>query len=88
MAPFVLFARPNNLAVSRLGLTATRKLGPAVVRNRARRLLREAYRHCRREFPQGHDLVVVARPGLLALSPRAIVPLLRTAVERATRAAA
>lgn len=88
MRPFVLFARPNGLAVSRLGVTATRKLGPAVVRNRARRIVREAYRHCQAELPQGHDLVVVARPSLLDLSPASVTPLLRDAVERATKVAA
>lgn len=88
MRPFVLFARPNGLAASRLGVTATRKLGPAVLRNRARRILREAYRRCQSELPPGHDLVVVARPALLDMSPASVTPLFRDAVERATRAAA
>jgi len=48
----------------RLGLTASRKVGNAVVRNRARRRLREAARLI---FPEharpGHDLVLIARQG-------------------------
>lgn len=86
--PFVLFARPNELPTSRLGVTATRKIGPAVVRNRARRLVRETYRRCRGSLPVGHDLVIVVRPALLLLTPVTLEPLLQAAAERATRAAA
>jgi len=46
---------------NRLGITATKKIGCAVERNRARRLIREAYRLCEDEFPTGLDIVVVAR---------------------------
>jgi ribonuclease P protein component len=48
-----------------MGLAVSRRVGGAVVRNRARRLLRESFR--RADSPQGPglDLVVVARPGLV-----------------------
>lgn len=82
--PFVLFARPNGLETSRLGVTATRKIGNAVIRNRARRLVREAYRRVRASLPSGYDLVVVVRPPLLALSAPDLGPLL---VEAAAAAA-
>lgn len=62
---FALFARPNGLPHSRLGVTTTRKLGKAVTRNRARRLVREAYRTHRGELPTGLDLVFVVRAPLL-----------------------
>lgn len=88
MRPFVLFARANGLAHARLGVTATRKLGPAVVRNRARRLVREAFRQCRTTLPGGHDLVVVARPALLDMKPSGLAELLRAAAQRAVEAAA
>jgi ribonuclease P protein component len=54
-----LFARPNSLDTSRLGITATRKVGGAVTRNRARRRIREVFRAS--SLPPGLDLVVVVR---------------------------
>jgi ribonuclease P protein component len=54
-----LFLLRNGRPLSRLGIAATRKLGNAVVRNRAKRLAREIYR---RHKPQpGLDLVVIPR---------------------------
>jgi ribonuclease P protein component len=49
---------------SRLGLAVPRSVGSAVVRNRVKRLLREAWRALLDEIPAGHDYVLVARPGL------------------------
>ena len=57
----VLYARPNRLGVNRVGITTGKKLGHAVVRNRARRRLREVYRLNEEQFQQGWDIVVVAR---------------------------
>ena len=56
-----LYCRRNNLGYSRLGLTVGVKLGKAVVRNRTRRRIREAYRLHEDRFLPGYDLVVVAR---------------------------
>ena len=56
-----LYCRRNNLGYSRLGLTVVVKLGKAVVRNRTRRRIREAYRLHESQFLPGYDLVVVAR---------------------------
>ena len=49
---------------SRLGLAVPRSVGSAVVRNRMKRLLREAWRELLPDVPAGHDYVLVARPGL------------------------
>ena len=49
---------------SRLGLAVPRSVGSAVVRNRVKRLLREAWRALLDDVPAGHDYVLVARPGL------------------------
>lgn len=58
--------RPNGLELCRFGVTAGRKVGGAVGRNRAKRLLREAVRpHLSRTRP-GWDIVLIARAGLLA----------------------
>jgi ribonuclease P protein component len=46
---------------SRLGITASRKVGNAVVRNRFKRRVRSWFRHRRGEFPEEVDLVVIAR---------------------------
>jgi len=51
-------------APSRLGVVTSRKVGSAVVRNRSRRLLREAYRLHQLELNRAVDMVLVARPSL------------------------
>ena len=57
----VLYARRNHSATNRVGLTVSKKLGCAVVRNRVRRRLREVYRLNEHLFAPGWDIVVVAR---------------------------
>jgi ribonuclease P protein component len=57
----VLYAKPNRTATNRVGITASKKLGHAVVRNRVRRRLREVYRLNEDRFLPGYDIVVVAR---------------------------
>ena len=69
---------------SRIGFTATRRLGNAVVRNRARRLFREAFRRRRDRFTVGYDYVVVARPGALESRPEDLLPDLLKLAARAT----
>jgi ribonuclease P protein component len=58
---FVLFGRPNELGYHRLGLTVSRKVGNAVVRNRVKRLFREVFRKSSAGIPCHYDLVVNAR---------------------------
>lgn len=57
----VLYARKNRSATNRVGVTVSKKLGCAVVRNRTRRRLREVYRLNEAKFAPGWDIVVVAR---------------------------
>ena len=57
----VLYCRKNKLGHNRLGLTASVKLGHAVVRNRARRRLREVYRLNSNRLSAGWDIILVAR---------------------------
>jgi ribonuclease P protein component len=57
----LVFAAANELPHARLGLSVSRKVGGAVVRNRWKRLLREAFRLSLAELPPGVDLVVIPR---------------------------
>jgi ribonuclease P protein component len=59
----IVYVRRNDLSHARLGLSVSRKIGGAVVRNRWKRLLREAFRLMRAELPTGLDLVVIPRAG-------------------------
>ena len=57
----VLYARKNRTSENRVGITVSKKLGKAHVRNRTRRRIREVYRLNEEKFCPGWDIVVVAR---------------------------
>jgi len=57
----VVYCRKNHMGRNRLGITVSVKLGHAVVRNRARRRLREVYRLNADRLNPGYDLILVAR---------------------------
>jgi len=64
---FILILMPRADSSSRLGITVTKKVGSAVGRNRIKRLVREVFRQNRSLFPQGADVVVVAKRGATQL---------------------
>ena len=57
----VVYCRKNGRGINRVGITASTKLGHAVVRNRLRRRLREIYRLNEDRLLAGYDVVIVAR---------------------------
>ena len=65
---FLLVAAASERSQDRLGLAVSRKLGGAVRRNRAKRLLREAFRRNGRSGLPAVDLVLVAKPEITACS--------------------
>jgi ribonuclease P protein component len=58
------FARDGDGDDPRLGIAVPKQLGGAVVRNRVKRQLREAWRAMIDHVPEGNDYVLIARPGL------------------------
>jgi ribonuclease P protein component len=62
-APLVTYVAKNRLGFNRIGITTSKKIGKAHDRNRARRIIREAYRLLLPRFSQdtGFDIVFVAR---------------------------
>ena len=84
-----LLALPNTLHRDRLGIIASRKIGGAVVRNRAKRRLRELFRHRKPDAiagaGPGFDLVVIARSELPDAPFSARRTEFWTAIDRVTR---
>ncbi len=62
-AVLVVYACENGLPHPRLGCSVSRKVGNAVVRNRYKRLFREAFRLAQHDLPAGVDLILIPRPG-------------------------
>lgn len=58
---FVLYILPTSQPYSRLGLAVSKRIGPAVVRNRVKRRLREVFRRHKDLLGPPCDIVVVAR---------------------------
>ena len=79
----VLYARKNRTATNRVGITVSKKLGKANVRNRVRRRLREVYRLNEEKFQSGWDIVIVARTRAIHASFEKLTESYLSAAEKA-----
>ena len=82
--PFlVLIALPNERGDLRIGVTATKAVGNAVQRNRAKRLLREAARALLPRIRSGYDIVLLGRAPILRVKTPAVQEALSALLQRA-----
>lgn len=81
-AVLVVYALKNRRKSNRLGLTATKKVGKAVERNRARRVMKEAYRLLEDEFPIGYDYVLVARTKTATVATQQVMKAMQTVIAK------
>ncbi len=79
----VLYVLPQRSNERRVGFAAGKRLGSAVVRNRMKRLLREAYRREQHRLVGGVDLILVGRQALINESLPAVTAALRHLCARA-----
>jgi len=78
----VLFHIDNGLGYSRKAFLASKKVGGAVARNRARRLMKEGFRRVEREVIPGKDLLFIARRETVSASSQEVESAMRKALNK------
>ena len=79
----VTYVVKNRYGYTRIGITASKKVGCAVKRNRARRVIREAVRSLGLDMTQGYDLIFVARSKTAKVKSYEITPLIENRLREA-----
>lgn len=80
---FVVYTLKNRSGNIRLGLTVSKKLGGAVVRNRAKRVLTAAFCECAPNIKSGYDFVLTARTRTLSVKSTEIAARLMKHLQKA-----
>lgn len=81
---FVIYVYHTQNHQTRLGITASKKVGKSVKRNRMKRLIREAFRELRTELLPRYDIVVVSRKAACGLSAQQVEVSLKRLFHRAS----
>ncbi len=79
----VVFFRKNGLAYNRTAFLASKKVGKSVIRNRARRLMKESYREVGERIDIGYDLIFIARNSILNVKCGDVRRSMESALKRA-----
>lgn len=73
----VVYVLKNRYGYTRIGITASKKIGGAVQRNRARRVIRAAIQSLGLDMSQNYDIIFVARSKATRCKSYAITPLIK-----------
>jgi len=79
---FILYVYPASTKKRRLGIAISKKLGKAVIRNRMKRLLREAFRLHREALREGADLTLLVKKDFSSLKRQDVEVLLLDLLHR------
>ena len=69
----VLYMLPNQAGCRKIGFAAGKRLGNAVVRNRVKRMMREAFRLNRMKMPNSYDYILVGRQPVVGVKSQEVI---------------
>ena len=79
----VVYTMKNRAGFCRMGITVSKKVGNAVVRNRVRRIIKEAVRALIPEVDTEMDIVIVARTRAITMKSTTLIPIIRKQFQNA-----